>query len=205
MRSAGRTTLAPLEAEAALRLRTWLPKLHYPIRVGEHSQTAFAFGLVHDWARVTGDADMQRLVETAVAGVLRQGRELPARLRAIGRGLPFAVPRGGRPDAPLAAACRITRSGCVASCPAFHGQRSAAWLPPGVVTDRTDPKLAHIDGLNLSRAWMLRGHGERPAAVRQAHRRTHRCRRRARRGGLAGGRPANITKAAIGSARSRST
>jgi hypothetical protein len=33
----------------------------------------------------------------------------------------------------------------------------ADWLTPGVVTDRSDPKLAHIDGLNLSRAWMLEG------------------------------------------------
>jgi hypothetical protein len=33
----------------------------------------------------------------------------------------------------------------------------AGWLPPGIVTDRSDPKLAHIDGLNLSRAWMLEG------------------------------------------------
>ena len=56
-------TLAPLEAEAAQRLRSWLPKLRYPIRVGEHSQTAFAFGLVHDWARVTRDAEMQSLIE----------------------------------------------------------------------------------------------------------------------------------------------
>jgi hypothetical protein len=31
------------------------------------------------------------------------------------------------------------------------------WLSPGVVTDRSDPKLAHVDGLNLSRAWMLQG------------------------------------------------
>jgi hypothetical protein len=31
------------------------------------------------------------------------------------------------------------------------------WLKPGVVTDRADPKLAHIDGLNLSRSWMLEG------------------------------------------------
>jgi hypothetical protein len=31
------------------------------------------------------------------------------------------------------------------------------WLSPGIVTDRSDPKLAHIDGLNLSRAWMLEG------------------------------------------------
>jgi hypothetical protein len=34
---------------------------------------------------------------------------------------------------------------------------SAAWLPIGVVTDKTDGKLAHLDGLNLSRAWMLEG------------------------------------------------
>ena len=34
---------------------------------------------------------------------------------------------------------------------------TASWLAPGVVTDRADPKLAHIDGLNLSRAWMLEG------------------------------------------------
>jgi hypothetical protein len=33
----------------------------------------------------------------------------------------------------------------------------ATWLPPAVVTDPTDGKLAHMDGLNLSRAWMLEG------------------------------------------------
>ena len=36
-------------------------------------------------------------------------------------------------------------------------RRQAGWLKPGIVTDRSDPKLAHIDGLNLSRAWMLEG------------------------------------------------
>jgi hypothetical protein len=66
VRLAGRWSqvLAPLEAEAAQRLRAWLPKLRYPIRVGEHSQTAFAFGLVHDWARATGDTGMQQLLES---------------------------------------------------------------------------------------------------------------------------------------------
>ena len=34
---------------------------------------------------------------------------------------------------------------------------SSAWLAPAVVTDPSDPKLAHLDGLNLSRAWMLDG------------------------------------------------
>ena len=62
------------------------------------------------------------------------------------------------------------RISCAASSPAPEYARwltdflpriprtaSADWLAPGVVTDRSDPKLAHIDGLNLSRAWMLEG------------------------------------------------
>ncbi len=41
--------------------------------------------------------------------------------------------------------------------PRIPKRDDAAWLAPGIVTDRSDPKLAHIDGLNLSRAWMLEG------------------------------------------------
>jgi hypothetical protein len=65
------------------------------------------------------------------------------------------------------------------AAPAAGSARPAhAWLEPGVVTDRSDPKLAHIDGLNLSRAWMLEGiaHGlprgdARIPALRAASRR----------------------------------
>jgi hypothetical protein len=56
------TALAPLESEAAARITSWLPKLHYPIRVGEHSQTAFAFGVINDWAKVAGDSAMLELL-----------------------------------------------------------------------------------------------------------------------------------------------
>src|SRR5215831_5702463 len=55
-------SLKPLETEVAARLESWLPKLHYPIRIGEHDQTAFAFGLVWDWAGVTQDAHMRALL-----------------------------------------------------------------------------------------------------------------------------------------------
>jgi hypothetical protein len=41
--------------------------------------------------------------------------------------------------------------------PSIPRRADGKWLPPGVVTNRADPKLAHIDGLNLSRAWMLQG------------------------------------------------
>ena len=54
--------LAPLAAEVAARFKSWLPKLSHPSRTGEHSQSAFALALVLDWARKTGDRDMEALV-----------------------------------------------------------------------------------------------------------------------------------------------
>ena len=68
----------------------------------------------------------------------------------------------------------------------------AAWLSPAVVTDPSDPKLAHLDGLNLSRAWMLRRHRARPAAVRFADRRAA-----SDRGGPSRGRPASRDRRAL--------
>ena len=96
--------LQPLEAEAANRIRTWLPKLHYPIRVGEHSQTAFAFGLIRDWSIVSGDAAMRDLIDERSRSYYLARRQLPARLRAVRRGFPLALPRGSGPDAARAAA-----------------------------------------------------------------------------------------------------
>src|SRR5215831_19257094 len=52
-------TLAPLESEVAARLESYLPKLYYPIRIGEHDQSAFSLGLIWDWAAVSGDAQMR--------------------------------------------------------------------------------------------------------------------------------------------------
>src|SRR4051812_12146205 len=51
-------TLRPLEQASAQRIREWVPKLTRPIRVGEHDQTAFAFGLILDWARQAEDRAM---------------------------------------------------------------------------------------------------------------------------------------------------
>jgi Protein of unknown function (DUF2891) len=45
----------------------------------------------------------------------------------------------------------------LAFLPGLPRDGSADWLTPGIVTDPSDPKLAHLDGLNLSRAWMLEG------------------------------------------------
>jgi hypothetical protein len=149
-------TLRPLEREAAARLASWLPKLRYPIRVGEHSQTAFAFGLVHDWARTAGDDALRALVEQRSLAFYADDRECPLAYEPSGED--FLSPCLAEADlmrrvlAPADYAKWLR-----AFLPSIPRDARTRWLEPGIVTDRSDPKLAHIDGLNLSRAWMLRG------------------------------------------------
>ena len=47
--------LGPLEQAVLERLSGWLPKLSHPVRIGEHDQTAFALGLVLNYAHAAGD------------------------------------------------------------------------------------------------------------------------------------------------------
>lgn len=148
--------VAPLARLCALRLTSWLPKLTEPIRIGEHTQTAFALGLALDWARAVGDSASGEVFTAAVKRFYLHDRRCPldyepsgedflspclAEADVVGRVLPakeFArwldgflpqLPRDGRGD----------------------------WLEPGIVTDPGDPRLGHLDGLNLSRAWMAEG------------------------------------------------
>jgi len=148
--------LAPLETEAAARISDWLPKLHYPIRVGEHSQTAFAFGLIWDWAQVTHNARMTELLSSRARTYYEKDRACPLHYEPSGHD--FLSPCLAEADLmrrvlPPAEFSKWLR----AFLPNIPHTAKAVWLEPGVVTDRKDPKLAHIDGLNLSRAWMLEG------------------------------------------------
>jgi hypothetical protein len=164
--------LAPLETEVAARLENYLPKLYYPIRIGEHDQTAFSLGLVWDWARVSGDTRMQGLVQDAAQRFYRRDRACPLSYEPSGED--FLSPCLAEADfmrrvlAPPQFAQWL--SGFLPKIPHGAGAQGAApWLAPGVLTDRSDPKLAHIDGLNLSRAWMLQGiaHGLPPGDTRR--------------------------------------
>lgn len=148
-----RTWLQPVEAIAIDRLLDWIPKLHYPIRGGEHYQTAFSFGLIHDYAAHHGhDALLETLAEAA------------DRFYAGDRDCPLAYEPSGHDflSSCLAEADFMRR---VMDPPEFSdwldaflpGIGEEDWLEVAVVTDRADGKLAHIDGLNLSRAWMLEG------------------------------------------------
>ena len=150
------TTLAPLETAAARKLSTWLPKLNYPIRIGEHDQTAFAFGLVWDWAQATNNAEMQKLLREKAKQFYLGDRNCPLAYEPSGQD--FLSPCLAEADfvrrvLPPAEFGRWL----TAFLPQVPGDGSTAWLPVARITDRSDPKLAHLDGLNLSRAWMLEG------------------------------------------------
>jgi hypothetical protein len=148
--------LQPLEAEAASRLKSWLPNLHYPIRIGEHDQTAFSFGLIWDWAGIAGDAQMRALLSDAARRFYLHDPNCPLNYEPSGED--FLSPCLAEADfmrrvlEPNAFAGWLSRF-----LPGIPRNAGASWLQPAVVTDRSDPKLAHLDGLNLSRAWMLEG------------------------------------------------
>lgn len=148
--------LQGLEAESAQRLKDWLPKLHYPIRVGEHDQTAFSFGLIWDWAAAVGDSQMRALLSDAAHRFYLGDRNCPLSYEPSGED--FLSPCLAEADFMR----RVLDSAAFAHwlsdfLPGIPQTTGSTWLQPAVVTDRADPKLAHLDGLNLSRAWMLEG------------------------------------------------
>jgi len=173
------TALQPLETEVAARLENYLPKLYYPIRIGEHDQTALALGLMWDWALRSGDARMRSVLGDAAQRFYSHDRNCPLAYEPSGED--FLSPCLAEADfmrrvLDPAAFARWLDS-FLPQIPRGHTAAAdlAHWLPPGVVTDRSDPKLAHIDGLNLSRAWMLEGiahglpqHDPRIGALRAA-------------------------------------
>jgi hypothetical protein len=148
--------LEPLVHAAVVRLREWLPKLTRPVRIGEHSQTAFALGLVLDWTRAASDEETRRLVEARSRDFYGEDRACPLAYEPSGED--FLSPCLGEADLMrrVLAPAEYARwlSGFLPSLPR---EGRGDWLAPGVVTDPSDPKLAHLDGLNLSRAWMLEG------------------------------------------------
>jgi len=148
--------LRPLETEAAARLKNWLPKLHYPIRIGEHDQTAFSFGLIWDWAGVAGDAQMRSVLGDAARRFYLNDRNCPINYEPSGQD--FLSPCLAEADFMRRVQSPAVFGRWLSSfLPGVSAKAGPHWLDPAVVTDRADPKLAHIDGLNLSRAWMLEG------------------------------------------------
>jgi hypothetical protein len=146
--------LKPLARAFAARFRDFLPKLTYPIRVGTHFNTAFALILARDWA-ADHDPELVPLIDARALDWFAQDRDCQA-----------WEPGGDEFQSPaLIEALLMSR---VMPAPAFASWFDA-FLPrcaqgepltlftPAHVSDRDDGKIAHLDGLNLSRAWCWRG------------------------------------------------
>jgi hypothetical protein len=148
--------LRPLEQAAVERLKTWLPKLSHPVRSGEHSQTAFALGLLIDYARNTSDHDFLSLLIAKARGFYDADKNCPLAYEPSGED--FLSPCLAEADvmrrmlSPHEFAVWLRQF-----LPQITNNTAGSWLQPEKSTDPSDPKLAHIDGLNLSRAWMLDG------------------------------------------------
>ena len=137
--------LRPLEEAVLERFSAWLEKLPYPVRSGEHSNTAFALGLALDSHRC-------ELFERRARDFYFRDRNVPVDYEPSGED--FLSPS-------LAEADVMRR----VLPPSEFTEWFAEFLPgvsrwrPVVSPDASDPKFSHLDGLNLSRAWMLRGIG----------------------------------------------
>src|SRR5664279_1259340 len=142
-------TLRPLELAVTARTAEWLPKLQHPIRTGEHNNTAFSMGLMLDYARVTGNAEFGRVVESRARDYYLKDRNCPLAYEPSGED--FLSPCLAEADVMR----RVLPAGEFA--PWFSAFLPRVNLEPTRVADLTDGKLYHLAGLNLSRAWMLEG------------------------------------------------
>jgi hypothetical protein len=151
-----RANLRPLEEASLEVLKKWLPKLSHPVRVGEHAQTAFALGLMLDYAGSAGDEGFAKLLADKARQFYLADKNAPLPYEPSGED--FLSPILGEADVMR----RVMGPAEFAKwlkdfLPQIPTRAQDAWLPVAVSPDPSDPKLAHLDGLNLSRAWMLEG------------------------------------------------
>ncbi len=148
--------LKPLEQKIIANVSSWLPKLAYPIRVGEHSQTAFAFGLMLDWAKEAKAEKFENLLTSRIKDYYLNDVNCPLAYEPSGQD--FLSPCLAEADLMRRVLSEDAYSKWLAKFfPSLPKNGDASWLEVARVTDRSDGKLAHLDGLNLSRAWMLEG------------------------------------------------
>ena len=152
---AAHAAIAPLAAAFAERFKAFLPRATYPLRAGVHSNTAFALRLAMDYAEACDDPALAVLARETALGWHAGDADCQAWEPS---GDEFLSP------ALMEAECLRRMLPAAAFRDWFHrflpraGQRQPATLfTPATVSDRTDGKIAHLDGLNLSRAWCWRG------------------------------------------------
>ena len=148
--------LQPLAEAFAARFVEFLPRTRHPVRHGVHSNSAFALAFALDYARAIHDEPLAAAVCAKALEWFGNDCDVPAAWEPSGAD--FLSP--ALIEAELMR--RVLPSDAFPSwlagfLPAFDRGAPATLFAPVDVTDRSDPQLVHLDGLNLSRAWCLRG------------------------------------------------
>ena len=148
------TTLQPLADLIVDRYIEFLPKLVYPIRVGEHTNTAFGLTFAYDYAQVAGHKELKELIEQRAKDFYMKDKGCPITWEPSG--YDFLSPCLEELDIMRRVLPKHDFKVWLADfMPALKSKNYS--LEVGEVSDRTDGKLVHLDGLNFSRAWVLYG------------------------------------------------
>ncbi len=148
------SNLQPLADRVVEGYKTFLPKLVYPVRVGEHSNTAFGMSFAYDYAVVSGDEELMTMIRDKAVSFYENDQNCPISWEP--GGFDFLSPCLQEADImrrvldARAFEKWLNRFLPQLSDPDFE-------LTPARVSDRSDGKLVHLDGLNFSRAWCLNG------------------------------------------------
>ena len=147
--------LDPLRALIDARLRAFLPKATYPVRVGTHFNTAFALAVAADYAVARGDGALHDVLRRAAEGWYGADADCQAWEPGGDDFLSSALMEAECMRRLLPPDRFLTWFGRF--LPHLTSARPATLFAPAAVSDRSDGKIAHLDGLNLSRAWCWRG------------------------------------------------
>jgi hypothetical protein len=146
--------LAPLSALFVQRFRSHLPKATYPNRAGTHGNSAFALALALEYAETAADKALADLIRKTARRWFTKDADCQAWEPS---GEDFLSP------ALMEAECmrrvlgpRAFRLWLRRFLPRLESEEPASLFAPARVSDRTDGRIVHLDGLNLSRAWCWR-------------------------------------------------
>jgi DUF2891 family protein len=147
--------LQPLVDALVERYILFLPKQNYPIRTGVHPNTAFGLSFAFDYAKTVGNEKLAALIAQRSRTYFGTDRNYPAAWEPGGED--FFSSALMEADLMRRVLSRAEfRAWFRRFLPQLTSGGPRSLLQPAVVTDRSDPKLVHLDGLNLSRAWCMR-------------------------------------------------
>src|SRR5205814_4864093 len=134
----------------------FLPKQTYPIRSGVHPNTAFGLAFAHDYAKALKHNALRELIEQRSRDYYGKDADAPARWEPDGAD--FFSPSLMEADLMRRVLPPVEfRTWFGKYLPGVAKSEPASLMSPATVTDRTDPHIVHLDGLNLSRAWCMKG------------------------------------------------